>query len=710
MSHRRQFLTLLASTTLAGGLLVVAGSPASAASVDTFAELATALSTCSGTPAAPTVVTLAADISQPEGELTIGCAATLNLGVHDLAVARIVITTGKQLTIDAASPASELTVITPTYLRAAIGTTGATLIVNQGTVTAENEGGGAAIGGDYERAAGTITINDGVVKATSGSHGAAIGSGEGGVGASTITINGGTVTATSDHGAAAIGGGYASAGSTITINGGTIDAVGGSAGIGDGVYLSSAGTVTINGGTVTAEASNFGGMGNIEGVGIGGMNSGVAGGVVTINGGTITARGGTSGIGYVSPDGGVIAINAGDVTTTALGGPALGTLDYGDPRGATGTISIGKDALVTVPNAWDRVVVGGTYGGVHGSLLVDGTLRLPDAEVLVPAYEDGAKTPNLTVGPTGRILGAVDDPSFGGNISGDGWIQNDGTIALSHVQTRVGNSGVAISHHHYAVSFDSRGGSPAPAPVIVFADSFTRGARTFPAAPTKAGSVFAGWNTHADGSGTTVTADTILPGSSNGLAAVPIALHAQWITHEITGLNPQITGTAREGKTLTAQTGSVAPHDAHFSYRWYEDGHPIPGATDKTLRLGGFQAARRISVRITASVPDGPTVSKISAKTSYVSSAHKHLVISDHTINHRATFHVAATGLKPGQRAKIWLGGKLAYTGRADSTGTVHRTVRFPTSVEPGHRRVRVSGYSSSGDRTYTIFTVVTYR
>ena len=134
---------------------------------------------------------------------------------------------------------------------------------NMGKLTATG-GYGAGIGGYYS-SGGTITINGGAVTATTSNSGAGIGGGSGGSGG-TVTINGGTVTATGGSGGAGIGGGYSGSGSTVTITGGTVTAIGGGyyygtlrggAGIG--------GTVTIAGGTVTAIGGGY-----YDGAGIGG--------------------------------------------------------------------------------------------------------------------------------------------------------------------------------------------------------------------------------------------------------------------------------------------------------------------------------------------------------------------------------------------------------------------------------------------------------
>jgi hypothetical protein len=84
-------------------------------------------------------------------------------------------------------------------------------------------------------------------------------------------------------------------------------------------------------------------------------------------------------------------------------------------------------------------------------------------------------------------------------------------------------------------------------------------------------------------------------------------------------------------------------------------------------------------------------------------------VLSTRTVKRGQTFNIVATGLKSGQKYAVWLGGVKAYTGTADTRGIVNRSVKFPTSISLGTRTVRVSGYNSSGDRTYTIYTSVNY-
>lgn len=117
---------------------------------------------------------------------------------------------------------------------------------------------------------GVVTINGGKLNLRSNSMGnaAAIGGGEYTSGG-TITINGGNITANGSTYGAGIGGCDGYGGGVITINGGTITAKGmsGSPGIGGGAYWSTgnlnsgnSGTITINGGNITSYSNSKNGM------------------------------------------------------------------------------------------------------------------------------------------------------------------------------------------------------------------------------------------------------------------------------------------------------------------------------------------------------------------------------------------------------------------------------------------------------------------
>ncbi|WP_182481368.1 IPT/TIG domain-containing protein [Nocardioides immobilis] len=138
-------------------------------------------------------------------------------------------------------------------------------------------------------------------------------------------------------------------------------------------------------------------------------------------------------------------------------------------------------------------------------------------------------------------------------VTGAGQIDNRGRILLPTEKVTAG--GVTVTGRHYAISFDTQGGSGVPDPVTVFADTFDNGARSFPTNPTKPGATFAGWNSAADGSGARVTATRTLRGSSLGGTPVPITAYAQWLpVPAITAIAPS--SGPIEGGTSVVITGT----------------------------------------------------------------------------------------------------------------------------------------------------------
>ena len=165
---------------------------------------------------------------------------------------------------------------------------GSVRIFGDGELTAQGNGGGAGIGGDWNMGtAGSITIDGGTINAAGSQKGGGqcgAGIGAGGYGScDIITINDGLVNATGTRWTAAIGGSAnANWGGTprvgkITINGGVVNAkadISGGSAIGSGHEAANNVTpsieIEINGGTVTAQTGLGEGASDFNGAVIGG--------------------------------------------------------------------------------------------------------------------------------------------------------------------------------------------------------------------------------------------------------------------------------------------------------------------------------------------------------------------------------------------------------------------------------------------------------
>jgi hypothetical protein len=80
----------------------------------------------------------------------------------------------------------------------------------------------------------------------------------------------------------------------------------------------------------------------------------------------------------------------------------------------------------------------------------------------------------------------------------------------------------------------------------------------------------------------------------------------------LTAKSATLSGSAKVGKKLAAQTGTWGPAPVKLSYQWLRDGKAIKGATKSTYLLSASDRGHRVSVRITGSKTGYTTVSKTS--------------------------------------------------------------------------------------------------
>jgi uncharacterized repeat protein (TIGR02543 family)/LPXTG-motif cell wall-anchored protein len=340
----------------------------------------------------------------------------------------------------------------------------------------------------------------------------------------TLIIDGGTVTATGGANQAGIGGGGSNG--TIIINGGTVTATGGvnGAGIG-GSYTTSGSNITVNGGTVVAQGGSDG-----AGIGGGGPGGGGTGDAydLFIHGGTVTATGGTraAGIGggyqrtlsRLLIDGGTVTATGGQDAAGIGSGASTGNPSVDLTFGATAVITATPGARTIMIGLGPSAVGNGSDGGPSGFDLA-GTL-IANTRLIVHV--------TTSIASTGILDGNAPLTS-----SGTGIIVNNGAIRLTNVADSVDTvGGAVITGNTYLVTFDTNAADAVPAtisPIRVYATSFTLGNRTLPT-PTRAGWVFAGWQTAG---GTAVTSTSTLSANATVFAQwnVPAALPA-------TGVNP----------------------------------------------------------------------------------------------------------------------------------------------------------------------------
>jgi hypothetical protein len=106
-------------------------------------------------------------------------------------------------------------------------------------------------------------------------------------------------------------------------------------------------------------------------------------------------------------------------------------------------------------------------------------------------------------------------------------------------------------------------------------------------------------------------ADASSPTSGAGIAAVTFTTAPQ----------PAITGTAQVGSTLFAVTGTWAPQPDSFAFKWWRDGVAISGATGSAYTLVAADAAKKITLTVTANKAGYTSLAKSSAATATVSAA-----------------------------------------------------------------------------------------
>ncbi|UFU06759.1 Ig-like domain-containing protein [Ruania halotolerans] len=264
-----------------------------------------------------------------------------------------------------------------------------------------------------------------------------------------------------------------------------------------------AGEIEITGNaTVRARAADGAAIG-------GGFHRDIGGVQVSGNGGTVT----------ITDHAYVLATSSTMVESAAVGG---------SNGGIGGNLTLGPDA--TLIAAGGATAIGGTWGSGDGNAVINGTLytRTPifDGDLI---WDDG----EFTVGPTGQILGSVEDPIGAGRIAGAGTIVNNGVIALTNVDPPS-----IITNHHYDVQFVRHPGTTdaeadEELTTRVYAPDFGSGYRDIPIP--EPGVL---WMTEPDGGGAVLDDSTQLANYANDDGIVRIYEHVIGTTTSLDASSP----------------------------------------------------------------------------------------------------------------------------------------------------------------------------
>ena len=372
---------------------------------------------------------------------------------------------------------------------------------------------------DGETLAGSTSVTVTIPNGTSITlNGATINGGIVCAGTATITLGGtNSVTGLSQKAGIQAGG----TGTTLTIRGnGSLTATGTQgAGIGGG-REGTCGDILISGGVITATGGSFS-------AGIGASVNGTCGNI-TISGGVVTATGGTGSPGIGTGAGGSstcgnITISGGDVTATGTKGAGIGT---GFGSGTCGDITI-SGGVVTATGEGSSAGIGSGTGNTCGNITITENVERVTATKgdghSIGASRDGT-CGTVTIG--GVVTGDIDQSPFTYNPS---------------------------VNYKYTVQFNSNGGSGTMAnQQLLYGIELNLTANTF----TRTNYTYTGWNTAADGTGTSYTDGQSISSVANATANATVTLYAQWIYGiDISGITSDYT--AQDGEVLTGTTSGT---------------------------------------------------------------------------------------------------------------------------------------------------------
>ena len=298
----------------------------------------------------------------------------------------------------------------------------------------------------------------------------------------------------------------------------------------DAIHYYACGNIVIEGGNITA-------YGNVSpAIGAAQLSSC---GTITVKGGTVYAEswGQASGIGSCNTKCGGIAITGGTVTAKSKYGPAIGS----STDGTCGNITISGGSVTATKGASSRYCIGADKTSSCGTITIGGVV-VDGVTVETFVYNSettacyvsfnknansatGTMTNELFFSTTAQPLNPCSFSLTGYNYlgwnteaDGSGTSYSDGqTITVTNDMTLFAQWGKI-----YTVTFNANKGSGSMA-AQAYTESISQDltANTF----TRTGYDFAGWNTEADGNGTSYSDEEAITVTSD------MTLYAQWQPH-----------------------------------------------------------------------------------------------------------------------------------------------------------------------------------
>lgn len=129
----------------------------------------------------------------------------------------------------------------------------------------------------------------------------------------------------------------------------------------------------------------------------------------------------------------------------------------------------------------------------------------------------------------------------------------------------------------------------------------------------------------------------------------------------------RVSGTAKVGRTLTANAGAWTPSGVALSYQWTRNGADIPGATSRSLKVTPALAKTAISVRVTGRLAGAPAVdaaspAQVTVKVGSLKTA-KPRITGKAKVGKRLKVKPGTWGPKPVKLKFQWLRGGKAIKG-----------------------------------------------